>query len=206
MGEKLPLNPWTKIWVHPRETIRAIIQHNTSYFLPLLYWIYGLPLLLQVAQNMSLGLQAPSFMILLVAAAGAFFLGWVGINLGSILFYWTGKWIGGQGRYQEVRTAVAWSTVPTIVNNIFWVILTLLFGKALFTQTFLETQFTGVLLAIVFLVSVIQFGVAIWGFVILLQALGEAQKFSAWKALLNVVLPLAMIFLGVWLLSLLGSQ
>jgi hypothetical protein len=209
MGNKLSVNPWLGMWVRPHETIRAIIQYNTSYLLPLLYWIYGFPIALQLAQNMSMGDQASLLTILLSAVVGAIIIGALGINLGACLFYWTGRWIGGAGTFKEVRAAVAWSSVPSLVNLLIWCTQLAVFGKRIFTLMFLETSFVGAQLGLVFLISVIQIVATVWGVVMLLKALGEAQQFSAWKALLNVFLPLVVIFIGfkllVWLFFLLTS-
>ena len=196
MENELNVNPWLKIWTSPRETIRAIIQYNPSYRLILLYWVYGFPLLLQMAQNFSLGERASLMGIFGGALVLAMLVGAVGINLGSALFYWTGKWIGGVGSYREVRAAVAWSSVPSIVNSGLWLILLGVFKGYLFTHQFLAAQFVGVQMAVIFVATVMQLALAIWGFVILLQTIGEAQRFSAWKALLNVLLPIIVVFIG----------
>jgi hypothetical protein len=37
--------------------------------------------------------------------------------------------------------------------------------------------------------------------VIILKALGQVQGFSAWKALLNVIIPFLVIFVGVSILA-----
>jgi hypothetical protein len=39
----------------------------------------------------------------------------------------------------------------------------------------------------------------VWGFIILLHTLGEVQGFSAWKALVNVIIPVVIV-VGAWLL------
>lgn len=207
MGEKLSVNPWIRMWTSPRATIRAIIQYNTSYLLPLLYWIYGFPIALQLMQNMSLGDRASLLAMLGGAIIGGFVIGAIGINLGAVLFYWTGQWIGGSGTFKEVRAAVAWSSLPSLVNIAVWAVQLAVFGKRIFTLMFLETPFVGGELAVVFATSIAQVVATVWGIVMLLKALGEAQRFSAWKALLNVVLPLVIIFIGfkllVWLFFLL---
>ena len=38
------------------------------------------------------------------------------ISITAALFKWTGKWIGGEGTYQQIRSAVAWSNMPSAVN------------------------------------------------------------------------------------------
>lgn len=209
MREKLSVNPWIGMWVRPRETIRAILNYNKSYLLLLLYWIYGFPLLLQLAQNLSLGDQYSAVSILAVAAIGGMLVGFIGINLGSLLFYWTGRWIGGAGSFQDVRAAVAWSSIPNAVAGLIWIIQIAMFGSKIFSLSFFSMPMIGMQVSVTYICSVVSIVVMVWGIVILLKAIGEAQRFSAWKALLNVFLPFIVIFIGLkilmWLLMLIGG-
>jgi hypothetical protein len=201
MGEKLSINPWTGMWVRPRETIRAIIQTNPGYKYPLLCFIYGFPMALQIAQNLSLGNSYSVAGIVAVAAIIAIILGAVMINIATALFTWTGKWIGGVGTYQQIRAAVAWSNMPSVVNIAIWAVNIATFGVRIFKSDFVESTFVGNELSIIFLTAVVQLFVAIWAFIITLKALGEVQGFSAWKALLNILIPIFVIFIGVSLLA-----
>jgi Yip1 domain len=201
MGEKLSINPWTGMWVRPRETIRAIIQTNPSYMYPLLCFIYGFPMALQLAQNFSLGNRFPVAGIIGGCAILAMILGVIMINIATALFSWTGKWIGGVGTFQQIRAAVAWSNMPSIVNIAIWAINIAAFGVRIFRSDFVESTFAGNELSIIFMTAVVQLVVAVWAFIITLKALGEVQGFSAWKALLNIVIPIVVIFIGVSILA-----
>lgn len=201
MGDKLSVNPWIGMWVRPRETIRAIIQFNPGYFYPFLCLIYGFPMLLQIAQNFSLGDRYPLAGIVIVALLLAGIVGALMINISTALFYWTGKWIGGTGSYQTIRSAVAWANVPNLVNILIWIVNIGVFGGRIFQHNFVETPFAGSELGVIFLTSVVQIIVAVWSFIIILKALGEVQGFSAWKALLNVIIPFLVIFVGVSILA-----
>jgi hypothetical protein len=201
MGNKLSINPWTGMWVRPRETIRAIIQTNPSYMYPLLCFIYGFPLTLQLAQNFSMGDTYSTTAIVITCAILAIIIGGVMINIAAALFTWTGKWIGGSGTYQQVRAAVAWSNMPNVVNVGLWMINIATFGVRLFSSNFVETQFVGNELTIIFMTIFVQLVIAIWSIIIALKALGEVQGFSAWKALLNIVIPVGIIFVGLVILG-----
>jgi hypothetical protein len=201
MGTKLSINPWTQMWVRPRETIRAIIQSNPGYMYPLLCFIYGFPMALQLAQNFSLGTRFSAAGIIAGALIVAIILGAVMINIATALFTWTGKWIGGVGTYQQIRAAVAWSNMPSVVNIGVWMINIAVFGARMFKSDFVETQFVGNELSIIFFTAVVQLVIAVWAFVITLKALGEVQGFSAWKALLNILIPIFVIFIGVSILA-----
>ncbi len=189
------------MWVRPRETIRAIIQTNPGYMYPLLCFIYGFPMALQLAQNFSLGNSYSVTGIVVGCAILAIILGAIMINIATALFTWTGKWIGGVGTYQQIRAAVAWSNMPSVVNIAIWMINLAVFGVRIFRNDFVETQFVGKELSIIFFTAVVQLVVAVWAFVITLKALGEVQGFSAWKALLNILIPIFVNFIGVSILA-----
>jgi len=204
MGEKLSVNPWLEIWTRPRETIRAIVKFNPKYLFILLSGIYGFPLMLQFAQNLSLGERLSALTVFIIALVLSVFIGMLGITIISGLLYWTGQWIGGKAPYSYVRAAITWSNVPNVVNVVIWLLMMGVFGARLFTRGFAEATFVGYELTIVFFAFLIQVVIAVWGFVIALKALGEVQGFSAWKALLNVLIPFFMVAIGFWVIMWIG--
>jgi hypothetical protein len=199
MGEKLSVNPWLDIWIRPRETIRAIVKFNPAYLFYLLAAIYGFPTGLQFAVNLALGERFPLWSI----AAGAVILsvgiGYIGLSIISGFLFWTGQWIGARGSYRNIRAAVAWSNVPTLVNVVIWILMMGMFGVGLFMRGFDNTAIVGPQAGVVFIAMIAQTVTAVWSFIILLKALGEVQGFSAWKALLNVLIPTFMVAIGAWL-------
>jgi len=199
MGDKLPVNPWLGMWVRPRETIKEIVKFNPKHLFPLLAGIYGFPMVLQFAQNISLGDRLPAWAVVVISLALAVFVGMLGITVVSGLLYWTGGWIGGKAKFQEVRSAVAWSNVPNTVNCAIWLIMAAVFGARLFNRGFSEMPFMGYELTVVFFAFLAQVVISVWGFIVVLKALGEVQGFSAWKALLNVLIPFFMVMIGFWI-------
>ncbi len=197
------------MWTRPRDTIREIVSFNPGYMFFLLCFIYGFPLILQLAQNFSLGDRFPLTGIIIGALIGAVFLGMLFINIAAGLIFWTGKWIGGIGPFQNIRAAVAWSNVPNLVNCIIWLINISVFKDRIFSATFTETPFVGNELVVMFFTSIVQVVIAVWAFIIALKAIGEVQGFSVWKALLNVLIPFFIIFIGAsilgWLLSMIAG-
>jgi hypothetical protein len=200
MAKKLGTSPWLEMWVRPRSTIRSIVQFNPMHQFYLLAGVYGFPMLLQFAQSLSLGQQFGTLGIIIVALVLAIIAGTIGIYISSALIYWTGKWIGGKGSFPEVRASVAWSNVTNVVNVILWLILAGYFGTALFTNTFTQTPFVGTELMIVSAIFIIQTVLAVWSFIILLLALAEVQRYSVWRAFLNLVIPFLIVTAAVWLL------
>ena len=201
MARKPEGNPWLSIWTQPRQTVRSIVKTDPKYGFLLLSAIYGLPLALDLSQNFSLGSNVPLWAILIGSLIICTLLGMIGISISTWLLHVTGRWIGGKGSFQTIRTAVAWSNVPNIVTILTKIVLLLVFGGAIFYRQFAETSFIGFQAGIVFIVFLIQAVASIWGFVILLQGLGEVQGFSAWKALLNVLIPFVIVIGIIWLVG-----
>ena len=100
-----------------------------------------------------------------------------------IVAWWLGfvgrRVLGGRGTTQEVRAAIAWSQVPNIA----------VLGLVLIQLPFLQVQWLAGLMTAAILI------VGIWGLVIGLKCLGEAHRFSAWRAFGTTLLALLPVML-----------
>ena len=105
-------------------------------------------------------------------------LGILFLYISSAVFKWSGALLGGTASRVEVRTALAWSQVPTIVVAIILML-------ALFAGVPIPKVLPGQLPQIdpaFYKVMVVVGVLGIWGFVINLKCLGEVHRFSAWRA------------------------
>lgn len=194
-------NPWFTIWTEPRKTIRSIVQTDPKYGFVALSVLYGLPLALNLIQSFDLTTIIPVWAAILGALIVCTFLGMAGISIGAWLLQITGRWIGGKGDFQNVRSAVAWANVPNFVTILLWLVLLGVFGTQIFSKHFSEMQFVGYQSGILFLVMLLETIVSIWGFIILLNTLAEVQEFSIWKALLNVIIPFVGLVAITWIIG-----
>ncbi len=199
MAGKVSGNPWVSIWTQPRKTIRSIVTTDPKYGFYLLCAVYGLPMAFNLAQSFYLTASIPLWAVILGSLLVCTFLGMIGISISTWLLQVTGRWIGGKGTFQTIRAAVAWSNVPNFVTVLMWIVLLAIFGGSVFAPSFTETRFVGFQAGAVFLIFLIQSVISVWGFIILLHTLGEVQGFSAWKALVNVIIPFVIV-VGIWLL------
>lgn len=195
------VNPWTQIWVKPRETIRKIVKENPKQRFAILSFLYGLPLLFHSAQNLSLGDTFTTIGIVIVALVLATFVGMLALTIASGLIYWTGKWIGGKAEYYPVRAAVSWSNVPNIIAIIVWAIMIYYFREQIFQGNFDQMKFAGNQTILITGSLFVQAMISIWSFIILVKGIGEVQNFSAWKGVLNVLIPFFMVGILIWVLS-----
>jgi hypothetical protein len=140
-------------------------------------------------------------MIFLVAAVVGPLGGLLALCIGGSLLRWTGSWIGGAGTSNQIRSAMAWSTVPVIWALILWIPELALFGNELFTSEtpVLDSSLPLTLLLVLF--GIIEITIGVWALVVFLKCLGEAQGFSAWKALGNGALMLGVILIPIIVLA-----
>jgi hypothetical protein len=194
--------PWLRMWVDPRDTIKEIVAKDPKYCFKTLSGFYGFPVLLHFAQTLSLGATHSLGAILIIALVLSPFVGMLGISITSALIFWTGKWIGGKGIFPHIRAAVTWSNVTSVVTSLFWLILVGTFGVNVFYREFPNMPFTGSDAVLVSFIFLLQFIISVWSLVLLCKGLGQVQKFSAWKGLLNVIIPFVLFVIFVWVVML----
>ena len=186
--ETTPMNPWFSMWLHPRRTIRRIVETNPDRLVLLLAAVGGIVEALINASSDSKGENMSLQAILLTSLIGGPLMGVIGLWLGGALLRWTGGWIGGQADSRRIRATLAWANVPLVWSLLLWIPALLLFGAELFaTATPIidaSTMLSGLYMVFSFGIGI----VSIWAFVVFLHALGEVQGFSAWKALGNSIL------------------
>ena len=202
MGGRFEFNPWLKIFVKPRQTIRAIVDVNPNFRLFVLSAIYGFCSLLGVAQNFGLGDRKEILAAMLPLLLLAPVWGYLVFSFSSWFVFIMGKLLKGQGSYRQVRAAYAWSNVPLIVNAFLWILLIVVFRSSLFSETALKgilTQGSSLLLIGVVFSQLI---FSLWGLVIYVIGLSEVQRFSILKTLVNLFLSLLLFFILALTISL----
>lgn len=189
------------IWMSPRETIRRIVDVNPTYHVNLLIALGGIAEALDRSSTRNAGDKLPFGIILgtaLVLGPGGALIGaWISAHLIRI----TGNWLNGKGDYTEIKAAIGWASVPTVVGLALWVPALILFGQEMFTEEMPSIQGNAGL-AIVFVG--IGFGLMllnIWSVVLLCNCVAEVQGYrSAWKGLGNLVLSVAIVIVPLLVL------
>lgn len=199
-----PKHPWFKIWIKPRETIREIINYNPDYLVIPLAIIAGLGRALDRTWMSMIDSYDLYFGVFLVLVGGPL-AGVVSIYIGGELFSWIGKRLGGNGSAKEVRTALAWATIPwvlVLVIDIFQMVIIKIFysSNPLRYRAVIESSPTG-LLPTIYGAGLIVIGLAtgVWLLVLLIKCVAEAHKFSSWRSLATLAIPFSII-LGVGLI------
>jgi hypothetical protein len=191
------LSPFFSIWVKPRETIRKIVETDlTKYVIPLAM-LAGIGQALDRASARSVGDSLPLIAILAICLIFGPVGGIISLYIGGALFRWTGSWLGGQASSEEVRAAIAWSSVPTIFIMPLWIPELLIFGEELFTSSTPRMESNPILAILLLGFAAIEIVIGIWAFVVLLKSLGEVHRFSAWRAFGAVILGILVILIPI---------
>lgn len=113
---------------------------------------------------------------------------------------WTGRWLGGSGKVSGVRSSLAWAQVPGIWSLALYVVLIVMAGPEFLSGAFQLSFADGASLVTVAAVCLIGL-VTIWQFFTTLKTLAEAQAFSAWRALANLILTALLVALVVLVIA-----
>jgi hypothetical protein len=192
----------------PRETMRRILDAGRDRMIIPLILLTGISFILGDSDRPSLGGLDPSkrlhFTLILCAAfAGLLIAGMLLFYLFSWAAYGIGRAMEGQGSAREVRSALAWGSVPFIWALLYRIPVAIwLSGHR--TEVGPGTRFTfnpglaskGCLAAILF--GVLELAVLIWYLVVVSKTLGEAHRFSGWRGLATLLLTAATpIVIGI---------
>lgn len=195
--KKQTINPWVTMWTKPRATIQQIVDTNPERLVLVLAAIAGFSKALDRASMRSMGDKLEWPIIFLIAAIAGPIGGIISLYIGSALIRWTGNWIGGKSTSENIRAAIAWSSVPTIWALVLWIPELVLFGQELFTTETPNIDANVSLALVLFGFAAIEITIGVWAFIVLLKCLGQVQGFSAWKALGNLILSVLVFFVPI---------
>lgn len=187
-------SPWLTIWTKPRRTVRAFLDsENPRRNMIWLAWAAGFLSSLNRASSQNTGDHMSVPAIVLLSIVTGIIAGLFTLYAGSYLLKITGRWLGGSGSTEDLQTALARGLcMPAILTGVLWLPELLLLGNEMFTTEtpLLESPIILLIYTILLLLEVV---LAVWSAIITLKAIGEAHRFSAWKALFSILLPVFIL-------------
>ena len=185
---RLKINPWKEVWLHPRDTIKAILKYDPKYMVLPLAALAGIANNALDFESMDAIVGGSSFIGSVFVAA---LLGIVSLYVYGFLLNLTGKWIKGKANALKLRAAIAWSSVPVVSSLLLFI--PLFFG--------LNNSAPG----IVGISTITMIVLGVWSLVLYFSMLSEVQKFSVWKAILNQILAVIIVVIPLLILTVLAS-
>ena len=192
-GTNMTLNPWRSIWLKPRATIRQIVTTDPDRHV--LALIAANSVIGAVLAGVTSALQGQFgllFLLLLVLVVAPIFAVLM-LYLVALLLRWTGRWLGGVASSRDLRAALAWGCVPSLLAGA----ALLVPGLDLFPTPPPELQSVPFALATYGLGSKIQLLAGVWSLFTMIKCIAEVQGFSAWRALGNYLLAILMIIVVI---------
>jgi hypothetical protein len=186
-----PDKPWLKIWTAPRGTIRAIVDSAPTRHVLLLAALGSFTQSLNRASGSSLGDTVPTWLIIPLALAAGSLGAILSLYIGGALFQWTGRLFGGQANTVQVRAALAWSLLPRIAAIAVWVAYLALYGEEMFTS-YAPRIFSNPDPYIP--LGVLDMALLVWSLFLMVKTVAEVHRFSAWRALAALAIPLLVLF------------
>ena len=198
------ITPFFTIWTEPRATIRRIVDTEPTRNVIALaavgpaisalagQWSKAL------SNNANLSVLWPLWVVASVVFQAAF--GVLFLFIFSAIFKWSGGLLGGVATRVEVRAALAWSQVPGIAAATV-LLLAVLMGIPIPVPT-TPGAFPAIAPAF-YKVMVVESVLAVWGLIVSLKCIGEVHRFSAWRALVAVLIPpvIVLVVLGMILFA-----
>ena len=177
-------NPWFSMWIKPRATMRQILAGDPNRLVFLLAIVSGF--VNALTNGSETAWESASVAYFIGAMVGGAISGFIGLLIVSALLRLVGGWLGGTGSWEHVRSAVAWSNVPTVWSLV--VVLPLYFMSG--DPSYYVAIIVGAVILIV---------VGVWQIVVFCKCVAQAHRFSAWTALLSAIIAALMVFVPVFL-------
>ncbi|MFC5603442.1 YIP1 family protein [Sporosarcina koreensis] len=184
------LNPWASVWLHPRKTVQYVMEYKTGSFVLMIAMVTGIIHFLDQASGNDLFETWNIAAILLVALLAGPIIGVIGLYIASGIYHALSLMLGGMGTSEESRKAFTVSSIIIIIGGLIWIPDLIILGKGNFISDydFSFGQFGWSIISLF-----VNFIVGIWSLVVLIAAISEVHRFSAWKAAVVVFLPIIIL-------------
>ena len=190
------MNILTSVWLHPKKTVRHMIENRLLRLAIVLVAVAGFfgafvpaadPTMYGDFDEDVFTIEPASFVELLLSGlfSAVFTVIVMFVVVGFIFLF--GKLFKGQGTYWDVFQASALAVVPTLVIGVVGFV-----WAAFSIQSFNDFSSSNPMVIIYGLLS---FVLGIWAFVISVAALAEANRYSNWRAFFTLMLPTLILIL-----------
>jgi hypothetical protein len=198
------INPWTDIWIRPRQTIDFVINNSPSILTSVvLIYLGGVHFGIGQAEMKYYGDRKTISEIL---TTSIFISG-----LGGLLTYhlWIGaidflaSLFGGKGNFRKTQAAFAWAMLPMIAGLILTIVGYIFFEEELFMSDKSNTNGSGFLTISFVVYRVLEVVLAIWHAVLLVVTISQVQRLKIAKSIVCVfggILLLTLPLVGIILL------
>lgn len=185
---------FTEIWTRPRRVFRFINATNYDRFW---YPLVGLAGLTRAMDSAGL---ANSLGSLMVRALIGVFLGWLAVYIGAAILNLISKIFSGKGSTNEMYRSMVYAYLPLSILAPF-----MLLYKAVELSHSLDHENT-IALAFSTVFELLVLAATVYFIALLSVATSVVQRIALWKASIAVIVPVAILILGVLALIFAGFR
>lgn len=193
---------FTKIWMNPRPVFKYLTHIRHEKYITKLLILAGIANAIEKATLRNSGDKSSLITVLLGAIVGGALFGWLSYFLYSSLVRWTGKWLKGNASTDDILRVLAFATIPNIVGILFTIVEISFFGNSVFKSQIGLLQNDTLHIALGYSLGFIGLVLGIWSLVLSVIGISEVQQFSIAKSIVNLMLPILVIFIPLMLLVL----
>lgn len=184
-----------KIWTSPRLVFKYINDKQYGEYVTMLLILAGIYNSLDKAMLKHMGDHLPLWGVLGVAIVGGTLFGWLSYYIYAALISWTGGWLKGAGDTDSILRIMSYALIPSLVSLVFLIPEIALYGIDLFKSDAQPFFFGWIDDKLIIFLEAISVCLGTWSLILFILGIAEVQKFSIWKSILNMVLP--VLFIGV---------
>jgi hypothetical protein len=178
--------------------MRQILDTESTRLVPVLAIVSGVLDFLYQASSQSAGDMIPLDRLLVVGIPAAMVGGLVFLFVAGWLVTMTGRWLGGCGFAWEVRAALMWGQVPALWMGLLWIPALVIMGGEAFTSATPTLNAHPGLILLLLGIGIAQLVGGVWSAITVLKCVGEAHRFSAFRAAWSIGLA-AIVFVVILL-------
>ncbi|KOP80511.1 hypothetical protein AMS59_03765 [Lysinibacillus sp. FJAT-14745] len=193
--ERLKVNPFLSIWLHPKQTTRYMIEEKSIGFAILLMSIGYIGVTLSdLIDKISL-IQWSPWLIALICVIVSPISGIIGTAFVALIAWLFGKLFKGTGTYSHLFKGLSLTAIPFIVLIPFYLIW-------LFTspESLMDPDFAGPYPWIFWLAILVTLVIGIWSIVITIGVVAEAHQIANWMAFFTILIPSIIFFILIIIL------
>ena len=188
---------FSKIWLSPKMIFQYLDRIKYDKYLYPLMILIGISSSFDNSISRGLGDSWPLWGILALSILGGGILGWISYYILAALLSWTGKWLDGKGDTDSIYRMMSYAFLPSIFSLVLLIAQILLFGSGIFESNFDASDYGLIFFLFYFLFSSLEFILGIWTLVLFIIGLSVIQELSIWKSILNLLLPILIIFIPI---------
>ncbi|GAB0166577.1 Yip1 family protein [Lysinibacillus sp. CTST325] len=187
--ERLKVNPFLSIWLHPKQTTRYMIEEKSIGFAILLLSIGYIGVTLSEVIDETFMINWSPWLILLFCAILSPIGGIISTAFVALIAWLVGKLFKGTGTYLNLFKGLSLTAIPAMVLIPFYLVW-------LFTspESLMDPDFAGSYPWIIWPAILLSLVVAIWNAVITVGIVAEAHQINNWMAFFTLFIP-SIIFI-----------